>query len=376
MTDHRTAWRWAAGGFALGALVLLVVAVTEPDEASGEAMTVTVDPDHDGDPLPVITVDPATDLVDHQVVTVRGEGFNPADSVTLWQCTDRSPCGSDFSEVDDDGTFSRTVGIVAGGDSFDCRSADATCELRVDVYDDAADDYFEAGAAPLRFDPTAPLASPPTLSATPTTGLSDGDLIAITGENFRPGDGLDAIVCDSPNFYQERCQLNSTGIADVVDVDGHLDVPYRATAVMETTLDSSLDCRLEVCYLQISPELVDAEIFRLEFEPDSPLAPPPEAFVRVVDGTDLHLQGEGFLAGEEVSTGVCIRIDDRRTCQAPTPHHPPAAADGAIDSTFTPEPFDGFDGVEDCRAHQCSVFVAGVSLPSRPPLHARFALDP
>jgi hypothetical protein len=250
------------------------------------------------------------------------------------------------------------------------------CALSVHVFDDAGDPLRPGGAVPLGFDPAAPLAPEPTLAAAPLTDLADGDVVTLTGDNLRPGESVGIVVCDSPEFYREVCQVGTGGVPAAVDDDGHLSAPYRATAVFDTLTGGTLDCRRQECYLQILPGLTDPTIVPVAFEPDSPLAPPPEAFVRVVEGRDLHVQGEGFLPGEEVYTGVCIKIGGERTCQAPTPHHTTADDDGAIDSTFTPAPFDGFDTVADCRAGQCSVFFEGTALSSTPTVRARFALDP
>lgn len=380
MTTHRTAWHWAAAFFALGAFLVLIAAATdEPGdgEPAGEAATVTLDEFEGSAAEPTVTVEPATDLVDHQVVTVHGEGFDPAGSATLWQCFDEGGgCGSDFTEIDDDGTFTRTVGVSAAGTSFDCREPGSDCTLTVQAYEEESGESRTVGTVPLEFDPDAPLTPAASVAATPLSGLVDGDAITITGENFRPGDGLTAIVCGTPEYLSEDC-VPTTGVGGgIVDDDGRFEHPYRATA-RASDLDTDLDCRRDDCFLHVEDPDGAATTFPLEFEPDSPLAPPPEAFALVVEGQDLRVQGEGFLPGEEVYTGVCIRRDGERQCHAPTPHHTTADGDGAIDSTFTPEPFDGFAGVEDCRQHRCWVFVEGTSLPARDDdIRAPFALDP
>lgn len=99
MTDHRTAWRWAAGGFALGAsLVVIVAATDEPrrDDASGTADTVTVsaavDPDHPGDAYPVSSGDPGRSprafarVVEGERLHVQGERFVPTEEVYVMAC--------------------------------------------------------------------------------------------------------------------------------------------------------------------------------------------------------------------------------------------------------------------------------------------------
>lgn len=361
----------------LGVIVVLLAVAADPGEPTGEPVTASLSAAPGGSDHPTITVDPATELVDHQVVTVHGEGFDPAESVSLWQCAtdDRSSCTTtDFSEIDDDGTFTRTVGVVADG----CRSAEAGCTISVEAWGEADQEYhWLDGEAALAFDPNAPLAVGSSFTASPLTGLADGDAILVSADGRRPGDPFDAVVCPSPEPITEEClAVSQSGIADQVDAEGQLREPYRATAVLESG-NGPIDCRVEQCYLHVDPN-EDPTTFALAFDPDAPLAPPPTAYARLVEGDTLEVNGEGFVPTEEVYAATCIKRDGPKQCLFPTTVHVAADEDGSVSISYGPEPFDGFAGVDDCRGAQCFVLVWGSALGGerRGSVRAPFALDP
>jgi hypothetical protein len=344
----------------LGVIVVLLAVAADPGEPTGEPVTATMSAAPGGSDHPTITVDPATALVDHQVVTVHGEGFDPAGSVSLWQCStdDRSSCTTtDFSEIDDDGSFTRTVGVVADG----CRSAEAACSLSVEAWGEADQEYHQLdGSAPLSFD---------------ADGLADGDAIVLEADGMRPGDGIDAFVCGSSEWDAPAC-LGASGIADAVDEHGHLRYVVRAAPVVTNRDDTTTDCRVDACYLHVGA-YEDADAILLAFDPDAPLAPPPTAFARLVEGRTLEVQGEGFVPTEEVYVTTCIKRDGPKQCLIPTAVHATAGADGSVSISYEPEPFDGFAGVEDCRGAECFVLVWGSALGGDDEsIRAPFALDP
>ena len=370
--------RWAAVAIfaVLGVVVVLLAVAADPSEPTDEPVTVTLSAAPGGSDQPTLTVTPSTDLVDHQVVTVEGEGFDPAGSVSLWQCAtnDRSSCHTtDFSEIDDDGSFTRTVGVVADR----CRSADAACSLSVDAWGEADQEYHPLdGRLPLSFDPDAPLVVPSAVTASPLTGLADGDAILVSADGRRPGDGFDAVVCPSPEPITEEClAVIQGGISHQVDDDGRLRAPYRATPVLESG-NGPIDCRVEQCYLHVDPN-EEPTTFALAFDPDAPVAPPPTAYARLVEGDTLEVNGEGFVPTEEVYATTCIKRDGPKQCLFPTTVHATAGEDGSVSISYEPESFDGFTGVEDCRGAECFVLVWGSALGGDDEsIRAPFALDP
>ena len=357
----------------LGVLVVLLAVAAEP---SGESVTETLSAAPGGSDHPTITVDPATDLVDHQVVTVHGAGFDPRAGVSIHQCTlgDPDDCTSDFSEIEDDGSFTRSVGVSVAR----CSDHPETC-LEIGTFDQDVLVEERIGTVPISFASGVQVIEPTPVTASPLTGLADGDAILVSADGRRPGDGFDAVVCPSPEPITEEClavsQSGNSGITDQVDAEGHLREPYRATAVLESA-NGPVDCRVERCYLHVDPN-EDPTTFALEFDPDAPLAPPPTAFARLVEGDTLEVNGEGFVATEDVYATTCIKRDGPKQCLIPTTVHAAAGEDGSVSISYEPAPFDGFAGVEDCRGAECFVLVWG-SAPggNDESLRAPFALDP
>lgn len=361
----------------LGMSALLVAVAADPAAPAGEPVTETLSAAPGGSEHPTITVDPATELVDHQIVTVHGEGFDPAAAVMIEQCRASEPgdCATDFSEIDDDGSFTLEVAVSAAhcdGHPYPC--------LVVQALDQSTLEYQRIGGVLLGWAEDWKPVEPSAVTASPLTGLADGDVILVSADGRRPGDPFDAVVCPSPEPITEEClavsQSGSSGIADQVDDEGHLREAYRATAVLETS-NGRVDCRVERCYLHVDPN-GDPTTFALAFDPDAPLAPPPLAYARLVEGDTLEVNGEGFVPTEDVYATTCIKRDGPKQCLFPTTVHAAAGEDGSVSISYEPEPFDGFAGVEDCRGAECFVLVWGTALGAedRDDVRAPFALDP
>lgn len=365
--------RWAAVAIfaVLGVFVVLLAVAADP---SSEPATVTLRPAPGGSDHPTLTVDPATELVDHQIVTVHGEGFDPAAAVMIEQCRAAEPgnCASDFSEIDDDGSFTLDVGVSAAhcdGHPFEC--------LQVQALDQSTLEYHRIGGVFLGWAEDWKPVTPSAVTASPLTGLADGDAILVSADGRRPGDPFDAVVCPSPEPITEEClSIAQSGISDRVDRQGRLREAYRATALLGSG-DGAIDCRVQQCYLHVDPN-DDPTTFALEFDPDAPLAPPPTASARLHEGRTLEVAGEGFVPAEEVYATTCIKRDGPRQCLFPTTVHATAGEDGSVAIAYEPEPFEGFAGVQDCRGAECFVLVWGSApgVPDGRDARAPFALDP
>jgi len=141
---------------------------------------------------PTITVEPATDLVDAQWVSVTGSGFPAQASLLLLQCPAGTATSAGCDQVrhwtwSEDGSVEITISLRAllrpPGSQVDCRVADA-CVLTAYVWDELLGDLQEVSRIPLQFDPAGPLQPPPTLSVAPDQGLVDGQTVTVTGTGF------------------------------------------------------------------------------------------------------------------------------------------------------------------------------------------------
>lgn len=363
--------RAALAAFAVLALVVVLVAAAT-DRTDGEAVTVALAPAPGGSDHPSITVTPSTELVDHQLVTVHGEGFDPRAAVNVYQCdgTANGDCASDFSEIEDDGSFTLQSAISFAR----CGDHPATC-LEIGTFDQDVLVEERIGTVPIAFADDPQEVVPTPVTAAPLTGLADGDAIVLRADGMRPGDGIDALVCGSPEPLTEGCSAIPAGLADVVDDQGRLRFPVRATPVVGDGTER-VDCRTQPCFLHVGP-YEDPTTFALEFDPDAPLAPPPTASARLVEGDTLEVEGEGFVPTEEVYATTCIKRDGPKQCLIPTTVHETAGEDGTVTIAYEPESFDGFAGVEDCRGAECFVSVWGSALGGNDEsIRAPFALDP
>ena len=172
-------------------------------------------------PPPSITVTPATDLVDRQVVQVEGHGFVRGEShatiprkgartVNLYQCG-----GGEYGvpgdcrlhptrtvDVGPDGTFSAELPVTTAmhsldGGTFDCRTA--SCFL---VASTGQPHFWLHARADLHFDPDAP--SPdwprPEVKVSPSSRLQDVNQLSVVGTGFTPGSEVNVEVCRGGSF--------------------------------------------------------------------------------------------------------------------------------------------------------------------------------
>lgn len=246
----------AAGGTrvncrsAPGRCQLVAGRVGDPGEAG--VVPLVFDPSAPLRPPPVLTVEPATDLVDGQVVTLTGTGFLPFDDdITVAQCRarwdgpDDCDTASVYSQVAEDGTFTVTLALDAvlrtDGGEVDCRTASQGCVVVVgDLYGDSGD----LAEAPLAFDPDAPLLPPPVLTVAPSTDLaaqSDVEVVLATGQGFEPFTFVQLQQCAAADTI-EGCDLDQTQYLSV-DEAGAFAQSVSLAATLTTPAGEAIDCR-------------------------------------------------------------------------------------------------------------------------------------
>lgn len=211
-------------------------------------------------PSPTVVVAPDVDLIDGQDVAVSGTGFFPDEFVHLAEC----PAGaSAFQQcavlahggdiTDPSGNFSTTVEVVARFQSFftpvDCRQT--ACVL---VAGPLPPPSLDAEAA-LTFDPDGPLLPPPpvgTATASPTTGLVDGQVIEVEGTGYAPGrDGLLLQCVDDGDGSSTGCDADNGQTAFHADSSGAFHATFQVHTTFERFDGGQADCLVDPCKLAV-----------------------------------------------------------------------------------------------------------------------------
>lgn len=199
---------------------------------------------------PTVTVTPSVGLVDFQFVRLTGSGFEPGALLEYFECrggavseADCDGYNADFIDADAAGNVDITIPVDAriflpDGTEVDCRTDPAGCELGVGFLVDA-DEWPEAA---LEFDPDAPLRPVVTASADPRTGLRDGQVVALHGENLSFREEAFAFLCavgdDDPG---RRCDLDRL-VRAVPGQDGSVDLELEVHHRFDTPLAGDVDC--------------------------------------------------------------------------------------------------------------------------------------
>ncbi len=222
--------------------------------AGGLALTapITFDPSAPIPPPPTMTVTPSRDLAVRQTVSVRGAGFVPDSSVSLTQCESRltqfgtQVCvGAVQARSDASGRIDTTVtvrkvistGILSG---TDCSTAVGTCVLRATT-GGFPPDTTETAQVDLGFDPTALPPPDPPMTVTPSTDLTDGQTVTVTGSGFAPSTRIGLAMCKAgTTFSLLDCEItNPTWFTD--DASGAFTHTYAVRAHL-TTGHGAVDC--------------------------------------------------------------------------------------------------------------------------------------
>jgi hypothetical protein len=290
---RRTTWlRTAIALVVAGGLVLVAQAARPDDEvdvAVEETTTTTgvttpSDPERGSEVIPApialgapddgkdsvglpITVEPATGLVDGQLVTVTGSGFPAGEAVGVVMCTKEA--GRDHGargveacnlgrfaqgDADDQGVavvrFAVQRILALDGQEVDCASEPARCIIGMGLLSD----YDRSGGFALGFDPDAPLPPPPTMELAKTEGIADGETVdaVITG---LPSDGVFLQLCEIGT--SDRCiDLQSLPVDDEGSYRGGVQL-WRSFGVhhQPAGLPPNVDCAVSRCALRLVGEM-------------------------------------------------------------------------------------------------------------------------
>jgi hypothetical protein len=170
-----------------------LVATSNGEFSEAGLVPLAFDPDGPGGPPPTVTVEPATGLIDGQVVSITARGLLPNQGIELNLCPPGAR-GYGFLACHDvfdlslvgatNGEVRMTHAVHARfqpsiGPAVDCRVS--ACEFVVTW----SGNVGNAPAARIELDPAAPLVSPD-LTADRTTGLAARQRIQVTGDGYYP----------------------------------------------------------------------------------------------------------------------------------------------------------------------------------------------
>lgn len=226
----------------------IIGAGVPPDGSAGAANApIQFDGSQPLPPPPVISASPNTDLVDRQTVLVTGSGFPTGETAGVIQCvagaTDSSGClFSTLVYAPADGTghievsmrVRRFITLPSGTTDCALPGACAIGAAPLSEQDNGA-------TTPIVFDPDAPLPPPPVATVDPSTGLTDGQRVAVTGSGFEPDSGIAVIQCavGGPGDGS-ACDLSSLTYAPS-DAQGNVRASFTVRASLHTS-GGTVDC--------------------------------------------------------------------------------------------------------------------------------------
>lgn len=315
-----------------------------------------------------IAVDPTTDLVDGQHVTVTGSGWGEYLVAVLFECSaDLERCAGPFGFAggDDQGDFSVEMMVratfVDEDGPVDCRTEDCVIAAGVGIESAPreADPAEAAGdrVVPVTFDPSAPLLDPPSLGADPASGLVDDQPVTLTGERYVPDE---TSIAQCPvGFTDPEHECEFLSLALIRDF-GDLDERVRVHAVIRTDA-GPVDCRSAACVFAAigwgAGETLATTPVGLD--PDGPLKPPASLTVTpntgLVDGQTVVVDGAHFTRGEPGLVLQCPATARNENGCAWRPHHFVYAHDaGTFHFTMEVSAVIDVDGrTVDCRRQAC-----------------------
>lgn len=350
----------------VGAVVALVLAGVLTPVAHAQSP--------EGTSTAAISVDPASDLVDGQTVTVTGSGWGEYYVAIFYECSaDLERCAGPFGYAvgDDHGDFEDEIVVRAAfvdeDGPVDCRTEDCVVVAGVGIESGPREaDPAEADSdliVPVTFDPSAPLLDPPSLAAEPATDLIDDQQVVLTGERFVPEE---AVVYQCPaGFTDPRDECRFDDLADF-QPDGTLSERERVRTVLHNEA-GDVDCRTTDCVFAVvgSDGRTIASV-ALAFDPDAPLKPPPVLTVTpstgLVDGQAVVVEGEHFSSNWHGIILECpVDREDDFDCSLDYDlvRFPTADADGHFRITFEVAAEIRSNGETlDCRVDACALWSA------------------
>ncbi len=249
---------------------------------------ISFDPNAPIPPPPTASATPNTNLGWREVVSVTGSGFTPNGQVIVQQCTvislgeppvlQYAQCvGGNYNNLpsaDADGNLNTTFNarkIITNGSSepVDCSALVGKCFLRVAEYDNFGEGDAQADV-PLGFDPASLQPPGPPVTVTPSTGLSNGDTVDVSGSGFTAGATIGMAVCTAATTSINNCDISHPNL-QTADANGG----FQTTFVVNdqfTTSSGPVDCAAApgTCVLGVANigDYIEFSLTPLSFGPD------------------------------------------------------------------------------------------------------------
>ncbi len=331
--DHPRRSRAIGSVVAVAAAVVTVlglVAVTTGGDGTGDTRFEVTELDlsplapNDGrgsQRLPV-SIEPGTDLIDGQAVTLTGEGHVPGDELGIVMCSataeTRGIDGCQISTVgyvtaDADGSFAtdyavrRSIDVPSEG-AVDCSEYAERCLVGVG----ALSNYDRSGGVALTFAGSGPLPPAAELSAEPLTGLTNGQDVRLTGNGFVPGTRVFVVQCGGDVGCQAIPQPEEVRAGETGSVELTAQVARYLPGLSRSAGDDHYDCVQYACSVQLRGEtgtLRAAPSVPVTFDPAGPTSPLPTLSVspaiELQPGDVLTVSGSGFQTGTSVTLALC-----------------------------------------------------------------------
>jgi acetyl esterase/lipase len=215
---------------------------------------------------------------------------------------------------------------------------------------------------------TAANADTPAAVIDPAVDLNDTQRVTLTASGFSPGGYIVVAQCPSAATTFEACGNYSYPDSET-DSNGGVTLEIVLDAILRVG-STETDCRTaDTCVLAVAEngggDVSAAVRVPLAFDPDAPLAPPPELALQpagaFVDGQRVTLTGTGFVREQAVSVIQCAGTPtDLEDCAGDSGEFFWAEPDGSFAGGFTlyavihtPRA-----GLVDCRVPDACVLVA------------------
>lgn len=173
-----------------------------------------------------------------------------------------------------------------------------------------------------------------TMDVSPSSGLSDGQPVTVSGVDWSANATLDVVQCTYVTGPDD-CDW-TTAASVTTDSQGSFATQYSVHETIDPANAPGTDCRLVTCLIGVSnPANFPFEVsFRAIMFAAGTLTPTPDS--NLVDGQSIALNGAGWPAGSNVDVLQC-RLDaglSLAACDLATRQTYTVALDGTVDESF------------------------------------------